>query len=329
MCALTLLLAVWQAVGVAPTNPPGTPAGKDVVLYQAIRDRLAQGEPYYPVVAEELQANGFPTWPVFHWRTPLVPLLNARAPAPAALYFALCGAVVLSAWGRDRWALAAAAAMGAGPALLSSPSGLLFAETWCGAALALSAAGYLFDRPALRVGGGLLALCLRELAGLWCVVATIEAAWAGRRREAAAWAVGGAVYLALFAAHTAQVVPLVPADPVVVGWTSFGGPLHALRCMRWFFPVLLAPGLAPFLAGATALAVLTPPREAPGVRVVAAGALLYLAAFAALGRPSNDYWGCLLAGIWGATAPLGVWGAAQQRAISHQPSAVSSAGPPD
>jgi hypothetical protein len=317
LLGVTTALAAWAWLSPAPPPlPPGAEAGKDVLLYEAVRARLALGEPYYPTLGEELVRHGFPTWPTFHWRTPLTLTLGAALPWPIGARVVFLGLVGVAAAAtasarRDGVGVAAALGVALGLAPLgASAAGLLFSESWAGALLALSAAGFLADRPAWRVLGGAGALAFRELAAPWCALGLVAAVADRRWREAGAWLAVILGWLALYAAHAAQVAAHAPPDSVERGWFGWLGVGFALRCLRWFVPVTLLPALAPAVVATAAVTLV---EEGRGAKVVAAGALGYLVLFGVAGLPFNDYWGCLLVGLWGMLVPLG--GAAVVRSL--------------
>jgi hypothetical protein len=317
--AATVALALWTAWAPPPAAAKGaTGTGTDFELYGAVRERLAAGEPYYDALGSELLARGFAQWPPFHWRFPTHLELLATLSWPGGsqvLFLALVGvaAAGVAYAARSVPALAATTAtlVILGLAGFALPVPILFSETWAALGIAISAAGFLSGQPALRVGGGLFALCFRELAALWCLGATLRALARGERGEAAVWLVGGLLYLGAYALHVQSVIAHLPADPLVQGWVGWGGLPHMMRAVRWFALALVMPWLAAPLVGANALAAIFPPEDRPEVRPIALLVLAYLAAFCVLGNPFNDYWGTLLAGLWGITVPYGLIGAWQ------------------
>lgn len=300
----TVLLAAWCALpsAVAPAAAAAAQGGKDVAMYGEVRAQLAAGAPYYPTLRDGLSSGGFALLPVFNWRFPAHLELLASLPWPGGaqqlfrLLAFVAGASMVQ--GSNRLRAGATAFM----VLMqfwafSGPSTMLLSEPWSALLLTLSAAGVLWDLPALRVLGGVGALCMRELAAPWCLGLTLWALWTGRRREAGAWIGLGALYLAAWGVHVQHVLEIVPPDALRKSWLGVGGIPQVVRTLRWFFPVQLAPSLAPWTIGAVALAMVAPPVDAPRVRLVAVLVAAYLGFFAIVGNPNNEYWGAMIAGM--------------------------------
>src|SRR5688572_12780446 len=96
------LLMVWGLV--ASSKRPAALAlpgrGNDVQMYGAITARVAAGENYYRVLADELPARAYATQSVLNWRLPTLTWINAIPLSPIwgrAIFVAL-GATVIGAW---------------------------------------------------------------------------------------------------------------------------------------------------------------------------------------------------------------------------------------
>ena len=64
-------------------------SSNDLALYQAVVDRVADGEDYYAVLGDELTSREYPLLPVFNWRTPLHLGLLAAVATPLLQIIAL------------------------------------------------------------------------------------------------------------------------------------------------------------------------------------------------------------------------------------------------
>jgi hypothetical protein len=95
-----------------------------------------------------------------------------------------------------------------------------------------------------------------------------------------------------------------PGDLASPGWLALGGWHFVLRTLRMNVALLLAPQRLTAIAVPLGLLGLLTRRRALGDRI-ALTVLGYSFAFLFIGRPSNFYWGFLLAPIW----PLGLIGA--------------------
>jgi hypothetical protein len=160
----------------------------------------------------------------------------------------------------------------------------------------------------LSVAAGIGALLFRELALPYCLVAGAMAAWKRRWGEAAAWAVGIAMFFGLFAWHVGQVKAQLAGTEVAAGggiaqWLRFGGLDFVLLTTRMNSVLFGAPAWLLWLYVLVALVGLGRGQDETS-QVACGAALLYLLAFAVVGRPENFYWGLL-------PAPLLVWGVAR------------------
>src|SRR5206468_8637834 len=150
---------------------------------------------------------------------------------------------------------------------------------------------------ALAVGTGIIALLFRELALPYCLVAGGMAVWKRRWGEAAGWAVGIAMFCALVAWHVGQVKAQLAGTEVAGGggiaqWLRFGGLDFVLLTTRMNSLLFAAPGWLLWLYLLVALLGLSRGRDETS-QVACLGALLYVLAFAIVGRPENFYWGLM------------------------------------
>jgi hypothetical protein len=289
-------------------RPPERLRGRagDLALHQATRARTARGENYYDAVGVELQARGYPTGSVFNWRTPFPVLVLARIP-PAwgrAILFTIGIAVVVLGYlwlsvesGRTTAAWGALLLLGG---VLPCPvNGLtVMSELWAGALIALSVVCYGHRWPAAGKVTALLALFCRELAAPYWVVCIGLAIRYRQWREAVGLALGLFAYAAFYTWHLREVLPRIqPGAPTHAGsWIALGGLPFVLATVQmngflFFLPIATA-AVYP-VAAALGFASWT---SLAGQRAgLTAGA--YVAAFAVVGQPFNQYWGSV-------TAPL-------------------------
>jgi hypothetical protein len=146
----------------------------------------------------------------------------------------------------------------------------------------------------------------RELALPYCLLAALFACWNRRWIDAFAWASGVFCFLALFAWHVAQVkLQLagtdVPASAGLTQWLRFGGLDYVLLTTRMNSLLFAAPGWLLWLYLLFVLVGMARSRHESS-QLACLASLLYLVAFAILGRPENFYWGLI-------PAPLLAWGA--------------------
>jgi hypothetical protein len=260
------LLVIWllaAALGVALTLSPlawgnadkSRPGPSDVDLYGAEVQRIHAGQGYYEAAAAELHQRGYPTRSVFNWRTPLPMWLIGHLPNPLwgkallGLLALVLLALAFEAIGREQ-----PGAIGRPLAcvlLLSGP--LMFCVLddlyvmpvlWAGVLIALSITFYGLDRPAWGVGCGLAAVCFRELALPYCLLALGLAWWTGKRRESLLWLAGLAAWAVFFAIHGLRVWELIQ-------------PSGSRRCTPWRRCADLPAGTRRWVAGSAGPPVCT------------------------------------------------------------------------
>ena len=100
--AITAVLLVWGLVasyrGTVGAPVPLERGGNELVMYAAVTKRVAAGEDYYHVLADELSSRGYAIRSIFNWRLPTLTWLNALPPSSfwgRALLAALGGAVIV------------------------------------------------------------------------------------------------------------------------------------------------------------------------------------------------------------------------------------------
>ncbi|MGX7951675.1 hypothetical protein ACWPM1_03830 [Tsuneonella sp. HG249] len=314
LLALILLTAIRPTVDPAsPTAPSArSPAeatnarDADLRLYDAIVRRVASGENYYVAAVDEQRARSFPVRPGFALRLPTLAVVQARlgilgSIVASSLLFAAIGI----AWWRRCTAeglvgtqrRVAVALILAGSSLLLNPYYHVLHELWAGGLIALSLALHRPGRWQAALGVAALALAIRELALPFVLLMGAMASWRRDWKEASAWAVLAAMFVAMLAYHHALAAShTTTADLAgpswltlrgLAGWTAnvvMSSQLHAL-------PIAIA-GPIPILA----LLGWTGWRTTTGATVTLL-LLGYAAAFMIAGRDGNFYWGLIVTPI--------------------------------
>jgi hypothetical protein len=304
-----------------PATVPPAPAPGDLVVYRQIVQRVHGGDSYYDAALDELRTHGYPTRSVFNVRTPLYAWLLGRATGPgwgrAILMVGLL--IVLVAACRDLPedfgvvpAAVGAVFLAGATAWCLGGEGFYMMEFWAAMLIGISVAAYRRGLTVVGVAAGLLAVFYRELALPYAVVCAGIAVWQGRRREAAAWAVGLALFAAFMGYHAYQVHSRLTAADLSIpgGWVRFGGIPFLLATARMNVFLMPLPLWCTALYLPLAAVGLSGGRGESGWRV-GLTALLFLAAFSVVGNPFNFYWGFL-------DAPLLAFGiAGAPRAVSR------------
>lgn len=281
------------------------PRDHDLALYDTVILRIAKGENYYVVAAQEHRRSDYPVRPGFAVRLPTLAYLCMLLGETGQLVVAigLMAAILWAWWQRlgDEGCSPRLRRMGTTLIFFGAALGLnryyfVLHELWAGQLLALS---FGLHRPGKRWGGALaaaaLALAIREHALPYVMLMAAMAFWRGDRKEGAAWSALVAVFLAGLALHLHLVAQQVlPTDPLGPSWLALRG------LSGWLSNVVLSSNLRflpHYVAGP--LVILAVLGWAGWKRQIGAFAtLLYLGyglAFMIAGRPDNFYWGAMVA----------------------------------
>ena len=312
-----VLLAVMIGAGFVnlatlPGDVANAPNAGDIALYKRIIAHVQGGESYYTAAIRELRENNYPLRPFVVVRPPVLAIALAaisEETVQRALLCALAGITFL-AWA---WRLRAVVsspflyafslmvlATGIAPAIV--PQAWPLHEVWAGLLIALSLAVRRPNAWIVAVLLGVAAAIIRELAAAYLLAMMVMAFKDGCRKEAAAWAIGLAIFAATLALHAHDVNALVtPADPASPSWLRIGGWSFVLQTTQWNLLLEAAPRWLGVIVVPLALAGLTGRRDDLGQRVMLV-VFGYVAAFIFVGRDNNSYWGLMIAPLW----PLGL-----------------------
>jgi hypothetical protein len=275
----------------------------DLILYAAITARVARGEAYYPVAADEHRKGNYPLRPFITMRLPTLAVIAAAlgTATMTALLYVLVLATLL-AWRqrlRNQYS---------DPGRRNSALGLLLAgmivafwrefivlhELWAGILLALA---FGLHRPAKWLPSAMIAGCalfIRELALPFILLMGVFAMCDRRWREVVTLTGIVALFALVMdnhAQHVAAVTSL--ADPASPGWANFGGWQSFVRTMQ--MPSVLRAFPQPVGSVFVILSLFgwASWRSRTGLfgTLLFAGYGLF---FMALGRPDNFYWGFIV-----------------------------------
>jgi len=314
---LALVTAALVAVAISVPEVPVDPNARgDLGTYKQIVTRLQAGENYHQALHTELVEGGYGTRSVFNWRPPffleMIALMQTEQVSQAVLVtlsvlaVSLAGWVVLNSAGSGM-AVAVAVTLGVSQMAAIAPVASICCELWAGALILISVAAYGRGRYWLGFAAAFLALWMRELSGLYVLVAIYFAWRAGRRDELVAWAIGLLVFAVYFAWHAMTAMSLVlPTDPAYKdGWLQFGGAAFVLGTAQFNGLFLLLPLWVTALVLPIAVLgfVAWQHRAAQyGLATV----LAYIMLFAFFGRTANGYWGGIYAPLLMLGLPFGV-----------------------
>ncbi|MCE9530215.1 MAG: hypothetical protein K8T89_03630 [Planctomycetes bacterium] len=209
----------------------------DLAVFEAIVQRVHDGQGYYDAVQVEFANFGYKTHSTFHWRQPTLFWVVGMSPFPEAFFWLLlvmslvavvctvrtflvpdCGSitcligVILLVGGAFSWSI-------------YEQTAYLTAEPWCEVLILLSLCAYARGWRGAGQGAALLALSLRELVLPYCVVAAGFAWWHGRRREGIIWIASFAIYAYLLHLHGLEVTRRNPgaAASSIMDWIRPSG----------------------------------------------------------------------------------------------------------
>lgn len=289
----------------------------DLQLYREVVADVRAGHDYYSVARQKIPSFGFPIHSPLNWRLPTYAWLFALLPGPrwiqaALVFLSLVGLalafaaekqrsgplgatfVVLLLVGVVRWSLD-------GEAFYTQ-------EAWAATLILISLSAYMLNWPVVAVVAGGAALLFRELAFPYCVAGLTVALLGRRWKESAGWACGIGLFFAYYAWHFVQVRAQLAGlgesgGTDLAQWLRLGGLDFVLLTGRMNGLLFAAPALVLWLYLLASLMGLAD-RTDPGSRVACLAAVLYLLAFAVIGRQENFYWGLMYAPLlpWGLVA---------------------------
>ena len=315
---LALLLAVC-VIGAAISAQPSAAREEavvdlsrtDLALYSAVAARVGNGENYYPAVVDEQRKRNYPLRPFVTVRMPTLAWLigTVGADAAALLLKALMIAAIAALTLRLRavsvspplWA-AATVGTASSMVLLTVPAMTWWHESWAALLIAFSLACRSRGHWVVSVVLGLAAVLFRELALPYLCVMAVMALRDRNKAEVATWAAAILIFFAALAAHASALsLHVTAADPQSPGWSSSGGWPFILALVHRCSLFGLLP--LPLVAIGVPLALLGWASRRHETAERAALLLVgYVAAFMAVGRPDNFYWGILLAPL----LPIGI-----------------------
>jgi hypothetical protein len=251
---ILLLLAIAMAASIVPARqtmqiPPAKSAQEDgdLLLYQAIIQRMRDGQGYYPAAIQEQRARHYPVKPFVTVRLPTLAYIIASLGdgAAKALLLSIWAAALL-AW-RARllgqfhlpiWATIGALALFSSVGPITKTHYVTVHELWAGGLLTLSLGLYRPDRWLPSFIAATLALALREHVLPFVLLMGTCAVLHRRWTEALAWVAAVIAFLLLLYGHMLRVTALTLAlDGASPGWTKFGGISNAMSYFyqsSWF-----------------------------------------------------------------------------------------------
>jgi hypothetical protein len=309
--AVVTALVMWGLVAALGGGVASVTHGQDREMYAAVTARVADGENYYRVLADELPARGYAVRPVFNWRLPTLTHLNAALGSLAwsRALLMLFGLISIAVWvivvsrRSPAAAIAAALVMLPSAAPLTVSGAPFFHEVWAGVLISGSLGFWAMGRVTSSVLVGAAALFIRELAivfvGVMCVLAIVER----RFGEAKRWGVAIAAFVVFWLWHAWQAWQVMPADGLTNSWTSLGG---------WPFVLVAAQSHALLMTLPAPVAACVVPIAWAGAfywkgatgRRLAVVLSAFFCAFAIAGRPDNWYWGLMFTPLL-TVAPFG------------------------
>jgi hypothetical protein len=289
------------------SSPPQVERDPDLHLYRTINDRVAVGEGYYQVAAEEQRSQGYPLRPFITFRLPSLALMNAvlGSAGMTLLIWTLIMSVIGAWWQRLEGAFAdpnrrivAILLLGSGLLLPARAELIVVHDIWAGLLLALSFGLHREDRWKLSLCAALLAVMIRETSLPFVLLMGAAALWRRHYRESLGWGLVVLLFAGAMTLHAQSVAAVVtPADPSSQGWASFAGwpffiftfeQTTALRATPgWVSAILIPLAMLGWASWRTLAGCI-------GTLLIAGYAIIFMA----LGRPENFYWGLAIAPLF-------------------------------
>jgi hypothetical protein len=309
--AIVAVLLGWGFVvasrGKAALPPPSEGGSSDLKMYSAVTARVAAGENYYRVLAEELPSRGYAIRPVFNWRLPTLTWVNAIPPTRfwGRTVLVLMGSATTIFWLLAiRASLPRALAISIPVLLFAVPpvaflgASVVFYEVWAGLFIAASLACSGLGRWKTSVALGAAAVLIRELALPYLLIMAAVAWWESKSREAIAWTSAVAIFLIFWAWHVSQVLKVMPPTGLVNTWMVAGGWGFVMEASLSSVFFLLVPSRWEQWTVAAVMPLLWAgswywsDNLGRRVALILTG---YFALFMVVGRPDNWYWGFVIA----------------------------------
>ncbi|MFM2099210.1 MAG: hypothetical protein RLZZ366_749 [Pseudomonadota bacterium] len=276
----------------------------DFRLYRTINARVAAGEGYYEVAADEQRREGYPLRPFITFRLPTLAWISAAIGASGMrlLIWGLMAFTLFAWWKRldevfddPRRRIVAMLLLVSGLTLHARPELIVLHDLWAGLLVCLSFALHREDRWWPSMIAALAAVLIREITFPFVLLMAASALWRRQGSEVAGWAAVIALIVAAMFFHAQSVATVVqPGDPGSQGWTRFGGwaffkfavqESTALRAVPGWLSATLIPlsilGWASWRSHTGAI----------GFLLISGYALIFMT----LGRPENFYWGLAIA----------------------------------
>lgn len=304
LMALLLLTAAWtltiRPVPIEETAP--TSDYSDVLLYQAMAQRIGAGVGYYEAATALQREHGFPTRPFVTVRPPTL-VMAAVWLGWGTLRAILFGLLLLAvvAWYRALGPLTrpgervgAATLVLVGGAMVENPGLVTQHELWAGILLAISLALRVRGNWPGAVAAAGVALAIRELALPFALLAALFALAERNWRELGGWLALVAAFGAGMALHAEAVAAhALPGDLPSQGWDTMRGLAAPLRDIGDVSVLTLVP---PPLVYLLAVLPLFGWLAAPGRIARFAVPLFtgYMALLAIFAREQNFYWAIMV-----------------------------------
>ena len=303
------LLALWAATAGASIDHSKASPGDDktdLALYQAVVERMNDGQGYYQAAAIELPARSYPTTPVPSVREPTLAWFISTVGRPVAVAVMLLlamGALALSLRtfelterSRRAW-IGATVLAAAGVGILCQPKVVEQHEVWAALLVYLGLLVRGNGKVVPAVVLLLTAAVVRELVAPVMAIMLVVALLERRRREAGWWLAALVVFAGFYGWHAWQVHGMTgPAGPESPGWLAMGG---------WPFVVDAFWGSSLLTVLPHSLAAIVVPMALLGwfsrsgtlFDRVSAVLLAYVVLFCFAGREDNYYWGMLVGSL--------------------------------
>lgn len=302
------LLALWAAIAGGSIDRKASPddENSDGVLYQAIVDRMDDGQSYYDAAAIELPSRNYPTKPVPSVREPTLAWFISTVGRPAAIAVMLLLAVSalalslrtfeLTERSRRAWIgtmLLAAAGIGT----LCRPSAVEQHEVWAALlvflGLLVRGTGKVLPAVVLLLTAALVRELVAPVMAIMLVLAVLER----RRREARWWTSAIVVFTVFYGWHAWQVHEMTgPDGPPSPGWLAMGGWPFAVDALWGSSPLTVLPHSVAAVAVPLALLGWLS-RSGVLFDRISAVLVAYVVLFCVAGRPDNFYWGMLVGSL--------------------------------
>lgn len=277
----------------------------DGFLYEAVSERVRQGENYYDAAAYELRIRGYSTESIFNWRTPCYSWLFGKLPSSVwgqgllTLCVILAGAATwvvkigMTGWKMKLWMYTCVVVS---YGWILCPQVAYFTEIWSGLLIFMSVCANARAKWRIGLFLAICAVAIRELALLYILITSFTLIINKKFKISIYYILVALMFLCYYYFWHYRSVVRRTGRPVSfngIQWIALGGAPFALSACRMNFVVAILPPWCGGVFTTLSLLGLFGSNEKHS-KLILYVCLSYLILFNFLGKSFNYYWGWMI-----------------------------------